>query len=142
LAAALQASDALTYPSTFAETSCISAIEAIAAGCLVLTTDLGALKETTAGFARLLPLPPSRGDLAGLYAAMVVREWQMAAASPAVQRARIAAQRNFMQRNATWPVRAPEWVAFLTRVLAEGRYRSAPGPNETGEANSLPRKRR
>ncbi|HEY2891528.1 MAG TPA: glycosyltransferase family 4 protein [Dongiaceae bacterium] len=121
LAAALQASDALTYPSTFAETSCISAIEAIAAGCLVLTTDLGALKETTAGFARLLRLPPSRGDLAGLYAAMVVAEWQQAAASPAVQRARIAAQRDFMQRNATWSVRAPEWVAFLNRVVAEGR---------------------
>jgi glycosyltransferase involved in cell wall biosynthesis len=121
LAQALHKADGLSYPSTFAETSCIAAIEALAAGCLVLTTDLGALRETTAGFARLLSLPPRREDLAQLYAAMVVREWNAAAIGPAVNSARIAAQRDFMRRNATWPVRATEWVALLNRVLAEGR---------------------
>jgi glycosyltransferase involved in cell wall biosynthesis len=121
LAHALHKADGLTYPSTFAETSCIAAIEALAAGCLVLTTDLGALRETTAGFARLLALPPQREELAPLYAALVVREWRAAAAGPAADAARIAAQRDFMQHNATWPLRAAEWVAFLNRVLAEGR---------------------
>ena len=43
-----------SYPSIWIETSCISAIEAMAAGCEVVTTDLGALKETCLPFAKFV----------------------------------------------------------------------------------------
>jgi glycosyltransferase involved in cell wall biosynthesis len=43
-----------SFPSIWPETSCISAIESMAAGCQIVTTNLGALYETCAPFGTLI----------------------------------------------------------------------------------------
>jgi glycosyltransferase involved in cell wall biosynthesis len=54
LALEFRSSSFLTYPSTFEETFCVTLIDSLAAGMRPILTDLGALKETSNGFASFL----------------------------------------------------------------------------------------
>jgi glycosyltransferase involved in cell wall biosynthesis len=108
LARELRQAAILAYPSTFAETSCIAVMEAMAAGCRVVTTDLGALDETTDGLGILVPTGP---DMPVAFADACVAAIDRAAGPES--EAELRAQVDHINRTAVWSVRAGEWVAWL-----------------------------
>jgi UDP-glucose:(glucosyl)LPS alpha-1,2-glucosyltransferase len=60
---ALQDAHIFAYPSIFEETCCLAMVEAGAAGCSLVSTNLGALPETGSEFAKLTPIPRSKEEL-------------------------------------------------------------------------------
>ena len=74
LRAALRSMHFLVYPCTFEETACLAVIEAMAAGCRVIVPSLGALPETTAGYARVYPNDPDPNAHAKAFADILADE--------------------------------------------------------------------
>lgn len=64
---ALSYANIFAYPSTFEETACLAMIEAGAAGCKMVTTDLGALYETGSEWATMIPIEAQHIDLVEKY---------------------------------------------------------------------------
>ncbi|MFA5041651.1 MAG: glycosyltransferase family 4 protein, partial [Bdellovibrionales bacterium] len=110
--------DIWSYPCTFVETSCISAIEAMASGCLLVSTTLGALPETTAGFAHLTELPPgSAGAMATHFANHVIKVATDFKADPKAAEIAIAKQIAYANENYSWKTRAKEWISWLEQII-------------------------
>ena len=110
LRAALRSMHFLTYPSTFEETSCLSVIEAMAAGCRVICPSLGALPETTGQFARLYSFQSDPAAHADLFAEVLDSEirdpWR---GSPGLA----DQQQTYARTMYDWPVRIAEWQPFI-----------------------------
>jgi glycosyltransferase involved in cell wall biosynthesis len=119
LAQELTGAAALAYPSTFPETSCIAAIEAMAAGAAVLTTRLGALPETTQGHAAMVDWQPNKTKLAETFAAMCIEILRDTRNNPEVATARRQQRLEFIRQNYLWSDRARQWAEWLTQVARE-----------------------
>lgn len=114
LARALVEVDVHAYPCTFAETSCIAAMEAMASGAMIVATNLGALAETTAGFGHLMSLRGNDNNFAPEYAAFMARTLSEAMHAPETTAARLAQQRHYARANYSWVRRAREWGEWLS----------------------------
>ncbi len=113
LARALAGATALAYPNTFAETSCIAVMEAMAAGCTVITSDLGALRETCGGFGTLVPpFGLARQHVARFVDATIETMIERLSDTAATE-ARLRQQVDWANRELTWSRRAAEWEAWL-----------------------------
>jgi glycosyltransferase involved in cell wall biosynthesis len=109
--------DYLAYPSTFEETSCVAAIEALAVGCRVICPSLGALPETTGRFGRLYPFQPDPGDHARLFAHILSEELE----NPWDGHPELSeAQQQWAFSTYDWSVRVDQWRILIAQV-AENR---------------------
>lgn len=121
LAQELAGASILAYPNVFPETSCIAVMEALAAGLRVVTSDLGALPETCAGFAQLIP-PPSAERTVEQFAIDFAWGLDQAlnelAADPAGWSQRQFAQAEAIGKRYSYDVRAGEWIAAAKGWLA------------------------
>jgi glycosyltransferase involved in cell wall biosynthesis len=112
LATALRSAHVLAYPNIFAETGCIAVMEAMAAGCSVVTSDLGALAETTEGFAALVEVGENWYGYAQRYLT-VLSAVMRHARSPAGLDLQWQQVRH-INATATWTVRAVQWTEWLS----------------------------
>jgi glycosyltransferase involved in cell wall biosynthesis len=123
LRAALRNMHFLIYPCTFAETACLATIEAMAAGCRLIIPSLGALPETTAGYARIYPSNPNAEEHVTIFsenlAAELATPW---AGNPGLS----LSQQAYCAAVYDWPGRLREWRQLIQWTCNQ-RNRSAAG---------------
>jgi glycosyltransferase involved in cell wall biosynthesis len=114
LARHLRETSFLFYPSIYPETFCIAAAEAMAAGMKLVTTQLGALPETTMGFADLVPVTSSDGDaLVHSFRAAMRQAADQFAVDPNAWADERFVQMQRVNAAYSWAARAGEWERML-----------------------------
>jgi glycosyltransferase involved in cell wall biosynthesis len=108
---ALIGSHIYAYPSIFEETSCLAAIEAMSAGCKVVTTNYGALPETCAEFATMVEFDSSAQNLIQRYADTlntVIDNY-----GKNLYKDELEMQKQYYNNYYSWNTRIKEWENFL-----------------------------
>jgi glycosyltransferase involved in cell wall biosynthesis len=108
---ALQQAHIFAYPSTFEETCCLAMIEAGAAGCKMVTTNLGALYETGSEFATMIPIQSNIDVLIKNYAKVLNQEidnyWSTK------NQNMIKQQSDFYNTNYSWSNKSQQWNSLF-----------------------------
>jgi glycosyltransferase involved in cell wall biosynthesis len=108
----------LVYPCTYDETFCLSIVEAMSAGCRVISPARAALPETTAGFARLYPFVSDQLRHTRAFIHALADEF----ANPWGDRPDLAeAQQAYCRTAYDWSGRLSEWRRLIDSV--NGRQR-------------------
>ncbi len=122
----------LAYPNTYSETSSIAVMEAMASGCRIVTSELAALPETTAGFARLVSMSgvenlasvtnwnrADKPDWEGYtrrFLEATVAVLQEGAAGELTAENHLRQQVEYINQGCIWSVRSREWVEWLNSI--------------------------
>ena len=111
---ALKRAHIFAYPSTWLETSCISMIEAMAAGCMVVHPNLGALYETASNWTSMYQFEESKDKHLKVFTRKLVEAISIVK-NPYTQ-SYLAAQAVYTNRFYNWEMRTAEWVQFLSEL--------------------------
>ena len=103
-----------THPSIWPETSCIAAIESMAAGCEVVTTNLGALYETCSPFGTFVNFDRNFDNLEKRYSKVlsssIKNYWSDG------NQNKLKLQRETINATYSWDVRSIEWKNFFNET--------------------------
>ena len=100
-----------SYPSIWPETSCIAAIESMAAGCEVVTTDLGALSETCSSFGTFVNFDRNFDNLEKKYSEVLVNSIKNFWSDKNQDKLKLQSKR--INATYSWNVRSVEWKNFF-----------------------------
>lgn len=117
LASAMKSTAFLAYPCIFPETYCIAALEAIAAGCHVITTNCGALPSTCGPYSDTLMVGECSAD-------QFVKDYAWAfsmAHDRFMDKEQDWAEMRlggvkYVNENCTWTVRAKDWERVFSEI--------------------------
>ena len=105
------------YPSIFEETSCLAVIEAMSAGCLVVTTNYGALPETCGEFSTMIEFDSSGQNLIERYADTlnsVIDNYKNG-----LDKEDLEMQIKYYNKYYSWETRIKEWINFLNYARSQ-----------------------
>lgn len=106
----------MAYPCTFEETSCIAVIEALSSGLRVVTPNIGALPETTEGWARMYPFLANKEFHAIKFSKILHEEINKIKSGELVTQLKL--QKEVYYSKWSWDQRIKEWIDFLdTSIL-------------------------
>jgi glycosyltransferase involved in cell wall biosynthesis len=96
------------YPSTYPETFCISQVEAMSAGLICVTSDLGALPEVSNGLTRMYSLPVLEHEHVYLFAKQLtqaIQEIKSGSFDP-------TSQIEYVNNTYSWEAIKQKWIEF------------------------------
>ena len=96
-----------SYPSIWTETSCISAIESMGAGCEVVTTNLGALYETCSPFGTFVGFDRNFNNLEKKYNKLLYKSIKNYWSDKNQEKLKL--QRETINSTYSWDLRSAEW---------------------------------
>ena len=103
-----------SFPSIWPETSCISAIESMAAGCEIVTTNLGALYETCAPFGTLVGFDRNLDNLEKKFLNTLVKSIENFWSKE--NQTKLKLQRDTINNTYSWDIRSKEWENFFNEA--------------------------
>ena len=107
-----------THPSIWPETSCIAAIEAMAAGCEIVSTNLGALYETCSPFATFVNFDRNFDNLEKKYGKTLSESIKDYWSDKNQNKLRL--QSETINATYSWDVRSIEWKSFFNEIRELG----------------------
>ena len=102
------------HPSIWPETSCIAAIEAMAAGCEVVTTNLGALSETCSPFGKIINFEKEPENLEIKYNEVLLNSIKNFWSDKTQKKLKL--QRETINATYSWDKRSVEWKNFFNEI--------------------------